>query len=49
MIHDKVLIVENKIFAPIRSHHNDIEFSEVERIEEFNQKINPVDTLHQKT
>ena len=47
MIQDKVLIIENKIFAPIRSHYKDIEFSEVERVEEFNQKINPVDKLHQ--
>ena len=39
MIQDKILIIGKKIFAPIRSHHNDIEFSEVERIEEFNQKI----------
>ena len=43
MIQDKVLIIGKKIFAPIRSHHNDIEFSEIERIEKFNQKINPMD------
>ena len=49
MIQDKVLIIGKKIFAPIRSHHNDVEFSEIERIEEFNQKINPMDKSQQKT
>ena len=47
IIQNKELTIGNKIFAPIRSHHKEIELFEVERIDGFNQKINPVDNLHQ--
>ena len=39
MLQDKVLTIGNKIFTPIRSHHLEIELTEVEMIEDSNQEI----------
>ena len=43
ILQDKVLTIGNKIFTPIKSHHQEIKFTEVEMIEDSNQEISASD------